>query len=247
MIRMKNKRVLITGSSKGIGKAIAIEMAKCGAEIFLNYHRSEQAAQCTAREIFDLGATCHLMQADLTVPSEIKNLFSKLDQNKQQIDVLVNNTGILQKNYLFGISEADWDATINTNLKSVFLCSKYAARSMARAKQGCIINIISTAVEKVMPLQSAYIASKAGVKGLTAALAKELGRYGVRVNGVSPGPVFTDMNSFTDEEKKKIIKKIPLNKEITATDIAHAVILLASDYASGINGQILCVDGGLSL
>lgn len=242
---LNNLNVLVTGASGGIGKEIAIKMALCGANVYLHYNQSIREAESSINYIKNAGGSCRLIHADFNSTNDISNMFDKLENENVSIDILINNAGIISEGYSIGVSEEQWERTVNVNLKAAFLCSKYVSRSMIRKKRGCIINITSTVTEKILPMQSAYISSKFGLVGLTRALAKELGRFGIRVNAVSPGPIFTNMS--TKYDKEQILHNNPLRTEITCSDIANSVVYLASGYASAINGQILCVDGGLCL
>lgn len=241
------RNILITGAGKGIGREVARRLATQNTHIFLHYHKSAETARQTANELRSGGCACTLLQADLSRAEHVETMFRELFQEADHIDVLVNNAGILKKGYFISMLEQDWDQIINTNLKSAFLCSKYVAKKMIRQKKGAIINIISTAVDRPLSQQCAYIASKTGLAGLTLAMAKELGPFGIRVNGVSPGPIKTDMNDWSSEQWEKAIATNPLKREITACNVAETVSFLISDAASMLNGEIIRVDGGLYL
>jgi 3-oxoacyl-[acyl-carrier protein] reductase len=241
------KNVLITGASRGIGREIALRMAKPEINIFLNYNRSHDDAEDVASLVEQEGAKCILLQADVSNHEDIKRMFKEIYLHTDKIDVLVNNAGVLKKQNFISTTEADWDVVLDTNVKGAFLCAKYAARNMIKNKKGCIINIQSTVTQKILSMQSSYVVSKMGLQGLTQAMAKELGPFNIRVNAVSPGPVFTDICQYTEDEKQEILNLIPLRKHTTGNDIAELVSFLASDSAAQISGQIICVDGGLSL
>lgn len=247
MDKLNYQNILITGASRGIGREIALHMAKPGINVFLNYNRSDDDAKHVAGLVEEQGANCYLLQADVSNHGDVQRIFKEIYLHTDRIDVLVNNAGILKKHHFISTTETDWDSVLDTNVKGAFLCAKYASRNMIKHKKGCIINIQSTVTQKILNMQSSYIVSKMGMQGLTQAMAKELGPFNIRVNAVSPGPIFTDIFQYTQEEKQEILNSIPLKKHTTCHDIAELVSFLASDKAAQINGQIICVDGGLSL
>lgn len=247
MDNLEIKNVLLTGASRGIGREIALHIAKPGVNIFLNYNQSFEDVKHIAVLAENKGAKCFLLQTDISNHEDIKGMFDKIYSYTDRIDILINNAGIIQKKYFISVTEDDWDKVIDTNLKGAFLCAKYAARNMIKFKKGCIVNIISTVTERILSMQSSYIASKSGLKGLTQAMAKELGPFNIRVNAVSPGPVFTDIYQYTEGEKLEILELTPLKRYTECEDIAEVVSFLISEKAKQISGQVICVDGGLSL
>lgn len=242
-----NKSVLITGAAKGLGRAIVQAFSEKENTLFLNYNTSEEKIEKIKEELNIIGVTCVPIQADISDPYQVKNMFKKIYEYTNSIDCLVNNAGVISRKSFIGILEKEWDYVMNVNLRGAFLCSKYAARSMIKNKEGVIINVLSSVLSKKLPMQASYIASKAGLQGLTEAMALELGPYGIRVNAVAPGPVNTEMNLFSDSQLREIVLDTPIRKEILEEDIAKAIHFLSSDEARSITGVTLTVDGGLSI
>lgn len=243
---LKERTVLITGGSRGIGRAIALECAKAGATVCINYSKNKQKAEETLVELQKISSQDHRMvQFNVSNASEVeKGMEASL--KKSGIDVLINNAGITKDGLLLMMKEESWDEVIDVNLKGVFLCSKIAAKYMLKKRYGRIINIASTSGEAGNPGQANYAASKAGVIGFTKSLAKELASRSITVNAVSPGYVESDMTTLlSDELKKKVIEQIPLSRFGSCEEISHLVVFLASDKASYITGQVIGVNGGL--
>ena len=246
MSNFEGKTALVTGGSRGIGRAICLELAAQGATTLVNYHRSEEAAKAVVAEIEAGGGTALAMQADVSDEAQVKALFKQARAVNGALDILVNNAGMTRDNVIMLLKPADFDQVINTNLRSCWLCSKEAARLMMRKRSGSIVNITSVVGIAGNGGQTNYAASKAGIIGVTKSLAKELAVRGVRVNAVAPGFVATDMTAdLSDELKQGALAAIPLGRLGEPSDIASAVAFLASDAAAYITGQTLVVDGGM--
>ncbi|WP_313131009.1 3-oxoacyl-[acyl-carrier-protein] reductase [Anaerocolumna sp.] len=245
---LKNKVALVTGASRGIGKAIALTLAGYGAIVVVNYCGSKEKADEIVNQIKENGGTAVAYQADVADFDMVKTMFADITKEFGRIDILVNNAGITRDNLILKMSEEEFDAVINTNLKGVFNCLKQASRIMLKQKEGRIINISSISGVVGNPGQANYCAAKAGVIGITKSLAKELGSRGITVNAVAPGYINTDMTAvLKDELKEKITGLIPLRRLGEVEDIAETIAFLASDKASYITGQIIQVDGGLGM
>ena len=246
MSDFEGKVALVTGGSRGIGRAICLELAKRGATVIANYHRSANAAEALINEITGCGGTAKAMQADVSDADAVAGLFKAALEEFSKIDILVNNAGMTRDNVIMLLKPADFDDVISTNLRSCWLCCKAGSHLMMRKRQGSIVNITSVVGIAGNGGQTNYAASKAGIIGLTKSLAKELAVRGVRVNAVAPGFVETDMTAdLSDEIKGKATEAIPLGRMGRPEDIAKAVAFLASSDASYITGQTLVVDGGM--
>ncbi len=230
------RNVLITGASRGIGAETARAFAAIGDKVIINYNKSKEKAEALAKEINGV-AIC----ADVSDPNQVREMFSRIDR----VDVLINNAGIaLPIDVITSVSDGDWNRVISTNLSGVFYCSRAALPQMISRKSGVIINISSMWGEVGASCEVAYSASKAGVIGFTKALAKEVGRSGIRVNCVTPGVIDTDMNSNLDETAiSELCDETPLSKIGSATDVAKAIIALCDNEF--ITGQVLGVNGGM--
>ena len=246
MSDLEGKIALVTGGGRGIGRAICLELAARGATIFVNYNRSGAAAAEVVAQIEKGGGTAKSMQADVSDTEQVTTMFKSIVSDFGAIDILVNNAGMTRDNVIMLMKPDDFDAVIETNLRSCWLCCKTAARTMMRKRSGSIINITSVVGIAGNGGQTNYSASKAGIIGLTKSLAKEVAARGIRVNAVAPGFVETDMTAdLSDEIREKAIEAIPLGRIGAAEDIAKAVAFLASDEADYITGQTLVVDGGM--
>ena len=240
------KVALITGANSGIGKVIAVEMAKEGYDILLNYVFDEPAAIAVKEEIEALGTRCELLLADISDYSAVEEMMKNAFDVFGRIDVLVNNAGITKDNLILRMTEAEFDAVIDVNLKGTFNCCKHIARKMLKQREGKIINIASIIGEMGNPGQVNYGASKAGVIGLTKTLAKEFASRGIRVNAIAPGFIETAMTDrIPEKERNAMIDAIPLGSLGQPEDIANLVTFLASDKANYITGQIIGINGGL--
>ncbi len=245
---LKNKIVLITGGGKGIGAAIAREMASRGAAVIINYSHSEAAAKEVQLEIRRAGGQAEIFCCDVSDYNSVKAMMGDIIQHYGRLDILVNNAGIVKDGLLMRMKETDFNEVININLKGTFNCIQSVARQMLKQRYGRIINMSSVVGIYGNAGQVNYAASKAGIIGLTRSAAKELGSRGITVNAIAPGFIRTDMTDGLNEElKKNILSAIPLGSFGTVEDIAHAACFLASDEARYITGQVLAVDGGISM
>lgn len=238
--------VLITGASRGIGTQCALTFAREGYDVALNYCRSEEKARELVREIEALGVRACAVQADVADSMQVKRMFETVRAELGTVDVLVNNAGVAHVGLLTDMTDDEWRRVIDTDLSGTFYCCREALSDMIRAHSGVIVNIASMWGEVGASCEAAYSAAKAGVIGLTKALAKEVGPSGVRVNAVSPGVVMTDMMAgFSDEDVAALKEETPLIQLGSPEDIADAVIFLASEKARFITGQVLSVNGGM--
>jgi len=243
---LNNKSVLVTGASRGIGRAIALYFAKNGARVAVNYSGSEARANEVVEEIKANGGTAFAIKADISSSEDVTRMVKSVIDEFGGLDVLVNNAGITRDNLLMRMKEEDWDAVINTNLKGVFLTTKAVTRQMMKQRQGRIINIASIVGVSGNPGQANYVAAKAGVIGLTKTAAKELSSRGITVNAIAPGFIETDMTGKLEEGiKEDMLRNIPLARFGQPEDIAAAAAFLASDASSYITGQTIHVDGGM--
>ena len=238
--------VLITGASRGIGAQCALSFAKAGYDVALNYCRSEAKALALVKEIEALGVKAFAVQADVADSAQVKGMFDAVRKELGAVDVLVNNAGIAHVGLLTDMTDDEWRRLIDTDLSGTFYCSREALSDMIRAHSGVIVNIASMWGEVGASCEAAYSAAKAGVIGLTKALAKEVGPSGVRVNAVSPGVVMTDMMAgFSDDDVAALKDETALTSLGSPENIADAVLFLASEKARFITGQVLSVNGGM--
>ena len=243
---LKDKCAIITGGGRGIGKAIALKLAEAGADIVINYRNSEKEAIELVNEIEAKGAQALLVQADISSFEQCDKLIKSAQDRFGKIDILVNNAGITKDTLLLRMKEEDFDKVIQTNLKGTFNCIKHCSAVMLRQKYGRIINISSVIGLVGNAGQANYAASKAGIIGLTKAVAKELGSRGITVNAVAPGFIDTDMTEILSEKiKDSLMDNIPLKRLGNPSDVANLVAFLASDEAGYITGQVINVDGGM--
>ncbi len=246
MAQFEGKTALVTGASRGIGRAIALRLAAGGAKVVVNYARDAEGAASTVEAITSAGGTATAVQADVSDFKAADTLVKGAAEAYGSLDILVNNAGTTRDTLIMMMPESDWDTVIQTNLKSTFNCSKAAVRIMMRKRFGRIINITSVSGIAGNAGQTNYSASKAGVIGFTRALAREVASRAVTVNAVAPGFVPTALtNDLPEDIKQATLKSIPLGRWGTPEEIAHAVAFLASDEAGYITGQVLTVDGGL--
>ena len=242
--QLKDKVAVVTGASRGIGKAAALALASQGAKVVVNYARSSDAAEATVNEIEQAGGEAIALQADVSQSAEVDNLIKATLDKFGRIDVLVNNAGITKDTLLLRMKPEQWQAVIDLNLTGVFLCTKAVSKTMLKQRSGRIINIASVAGQMGNPGQANYSAAKAGVIGFTKTVAKELANRGVTVNAVAPGFIATDMTE--DLKSDDIIKFIPLGRYGKPEEVAGTIRFLAADPAAAyITGQVFNVDGGM--
>lgn len=245
-MEFSGKVALVTGSSSGIGAAIAKELAANGASVALHYRGNEEGVNAVAAAIREQGGSCAIFQADVSDADAAQVLVKAVIKELGRIDILVNNAGTTRDTLLMTMKEDAWDAVIDTNLKSVYAVTRAAVRGMLKQRSGRIINITSVVGLSGQAGQSNYAASKAGIIGFTKSLAREIGSRNITVNAVAPGYVPTALtNVLSDEQREGILAQTPLERLGTPEDVAYAVLFLASDRASFITGQVLSVDGGL--
>ena len=241
---LKDKVAVVTGASRGIGKAAALALASQGAKVVVNYARSGDAAEATVKEIKGSGAEAIALQADVSKSDEVDNLIKTTLDKFERIDVLVNNAGITKDTLLLRMKPEQWQAVIDLNLTGVFFCTKAVSKTMLKQRSGRIINIASVAGQMGNPGQANYSAAKAGVIGFTKTVAKELANRGITVNAVAPGFIETDMTE--DLKSDDIIKFIPLGRYGKPEEVAGTIRFLAADPAAAyITGQVFNVDGGM--
>lgn len=242
------KTAIVTGGSRGIGRAVCLALAARGAKVVVNYAGNASAAEETAAACRELGAQAVAVQADVSREQDCEALFAAAEEAFGRVDILVNNAGVTKDTLILRMSEADFDRVLDTNLKGAFFCMKQAARRMMKQRSGRIINISSIVGLRGNAGQVNYAASKAGLIGMTKSLAKELAPRGVTVNAVAPGFIETDMTGvLPDAVREKLLAEIPMKSLGHPEDVAVAVAFLAEDAAGYITGQVLCVDGGMAM
>ena len=243
------RKALITGASRGIGRAICVKLASEGTDIVFSYRSGDEAASETVNLCREYGIEIHAIKADVSDSEECERLIKEaVDLLGGRIDILVNNAGITKDGLLMKMSEDDFDAVVDTNLKGAFHCIRFVSRAMIRQRSGRIINISSVSGVLGNAGQANYAASKAGVIGLTKSAARELAGRKITVNAVAPGFIRTEMTAVLSEKvKEKAVLQIPMERFGEAEDVAQAVAFLASEQAGYITGQVLCVDGGMAM
>ncbi|EGQ1568164.1 3-oxoacyl-[acyl-carrier-protein] reductase [Staphylococcus sp. EG-SA-6] len=240
------KSALVTGASRGIGRSIALQLAEEGYNVAVNYAGSKEKAEAVVEEIKAKGVDSFAIQANVADADEVKAMIKEVVSQFGSLDVLVNNAGITRDNLLMRMKEQEWDDVIDTNLKGVFNCIQKAIPQMLRQRSGAIINLSSVVGAVGNPGQANYVATKAGVIGLTKSAARELASRGITVNAVAPGFIVSDMtDALSDELKEQMLTQIPLARFGQDTDIANTVAFLASDKAKYITGQTIHVNGGM--
>lgn len=245
-MKLEGKSALVTGASRGIGREIAIALAKEGANVLVNYSGSEAKAKEVVDEIIGMGRQAIAYQCNVADSDSVKEMVKETINQFGSLDILVNNAGITKDNLLMRMKDDEWDDVININLKGVFLCTKAVSRQMMKQRSGRIINIASIVGVIGNPGQSNYVAAKAGVIGLTKTAAKELATRGITVNAIAPGFITTDMTDKLDEQvKNAMLQQIPLARFGEAEDIARVALFLASEDGNYITGQTIHVDGGM--
>ncbi|NCP86927.1 MAG: beta-ketoacyl-ACP reductase [Anaerolineae bacterium CG_4_9_14_3_um_filter_57_17] len=247
-LSLQNRVAVVTGGSRGIGRAIALELSQRGAAVVVNYHKSPEAAETLINEIQAAGGKAISFQADVSDFSAAQTLIKFAIETFGDLHILVNNAGITKDGFIMMMSESDWDTVLDTNLKSTFNCSKAAIKHMMRKRYGRVINISSVSGQMGNPGQTNYSASKAGQIGFTKALAREIASRNVTVNAIAPGFVDTEiLSGMSPETLEAALKMVPLGRKAQPEEIAYAVAFLASDQAAYITGQVLGVDGGMAM
>ncbi len=247
-LRLDGKRALITGASRGIGRATAEALAAAGAAVAINYARSADEAEAVAAALRAAGAEVEVVQADVADPAQVEAMFASLKARWDGVDIVVNNAAISRDGFVMLTSPATWDEVVAVNLRGPFLCARAALRPMIRRRWGRIVNIISPAALLGQDGAAAYAATKGGLLSFTRSLAREVGRYGITVNAVCPGLVETRLIAgMPAAVRERHLQAIPLGRFGAPDEIAHAVRFLASPAASYVSGALLAVDGGLTM
>ena len=242
---LSDKVAIVTGASRGIGRAIALALASQGAKVVASARNVEALAKLTA-EIKSQGGDALAVVGDVAVEDDANNLVKQAVAAYGQVDIFINNAGITRDGLLLRMKNADWDAVLDTNLKGAFLCTRAVAKVMSKQRSGRIINISSVVGEMGNAGQANYCASKAGLLGLTKSVARELARRNVTVNAITPGFITTEMTEdMTEKAQETMTEQIPLGRPGSAEDVANAVIFLASEQSAYITGQVLGVNGGM--
>jgi 3-oxoacyl-[acyl-carrier protein] reductase len=246
MLRLDGQVALVTGAGRGIGAAIAVLFGRLGARVALNYREDEKSAQATAKAVRDAGAEAAVLRADVSHPAEADRLIAETEAALGPLDILVVNHGIWKRASIAEMTQDEWNETLSVNLGGAYALCHHAARRMLPRRRGSIVTIASTAGQRGEAHYSHYAASKGALIAFTKSLAAELAPHGIRVNGVAPGWVLTDMSrvALTGDEGRASLAKIPLGRPGTPDEIAGPVAFLASDLASYLYGEILCVNGG---
>lgn len=240
------KVALVTGGSRGIGRAIALKLAENGADVAINYAGNTAAAEEVKTAIEQMGRKALLVQGSVADTDGVQTIVNTVVKELGRLDILINNAGITRDGLLMRMKEADWDDVMHTNLKGVYNCSKAVLRTMMKQRSGRIVNMASVVGEMGNAGQTNYAAAKAGVIGFTKSLAKEVASRGITVNAIAPGFIATDMTSvLTDDQKDEMARTIPLGRAGQPEDVANAVLFLVSEGAAYITGQVLNVDGGM--
>ena len=247
-MKLKGQVAVVTGASRGIDRAIALELANQGADVVVNYSGNEEKAKSVVEEIVAAGSRAIAVQCDVASADSVAAMLKMTIEEFGKVDILVNNAGITRDNLLMRMKEEEWDQVINTNLKGVFLCTKAVSRPMMKQRKGRIINVASVVGITGNPGQANYVAAKAGVIGFTKTAAKELASRGITVNAVAPGFITTDMTEQLPEDVRgQLLSQIPLGRLGEPGDIAKVAAFLASEDSSYMTGQTLSVDGGMAM
>jgi 3-oxoacyl-[acyl-carrier protein] reductase len=245
---LEGKVAIVTGAGRGIGRGIALTLAKAGATVIVNYNGSKQSADEVVSEIMNNGGNAEAIQCNVSDFNACAEFTKGVLDKYKRVDILVNNAGVTRDNLIMRMSEEDFDTVIDTNLKGAFNMIKHLSRNFIKQKSGKIINISSVSGVMGNAGQANYSASKAGVIGLTKSVAREFASRGINVNAVAPGFIDTDMTkNMTDDAKSQVNGMIPMGKMGTTSDIANLVLFLSSDNSNYITGQVICVDGGMAI
>lgn len=245
---LKGKTAIVTGGSRGIGRAIVLMLAKSGCNVAFSYFQNDTAADSLKEEIQALGVTGRGTKVDIKDFGQVKEWIEGVKVEFGRLDILINNAGIIADKALMLMSPEDWEVVVDTNLNGVFHATKLCIFSFMKQKSGDIINISSVSGVMGLPRQTNYSASKGGVNAFTKALAKEVSAYGIRVNAVAPGYIETEiLSGFTAEQKQQIESQIPLGRIGQPEDVANCVRFLLSEQSQYVTGQVICVDGGLTM
>ncbi|MGH2442022.1 MAG: 3-oxoacyl-[acyl-carrier-protein] reductase [Chloroflexota bacterium] len=246
MGELSGKVALVTGASRGIGRAIALRLAREGADVAVNFRSDEESAGETVRQVREAGVRSLLLRADVTSAEEASNVVTATIKEMGTLDILVNNAGVSADMLTMRLSEEDWDRVLDTDLKGAFLTTKTALRSMLRQRSGRIINIASVVAYTGNAGQASYAAAKAGLLGLSKSVAREVATRGITVNVVAPGLIDTDLTAALPEEVRTwMLSQVPMGRPGTVDDVAGVVAFLASDDAKYMTGQVLKIDGGM--
>lgn len=246
-MEFKDKRVIVTGGTKGLGRAMALSFVREGAWVGLSYSSDDKSASSIKAELEGLGTRFLLLKADVSSRFEVEEMIRSVLDQWDYVDVLVNNAGIIRDKLLMFLGEDDWDRVIDVNLKGTYLCSRAIIKTMIARRFGRIVNIASPSALTGRAGQTNYSASKGGIISFTKSLAKEMARLGITVNAVCPGVISTPMTQELDQETKNdFLNMIPIGRFGEPEDVAGAVLFLSSEKAGYITGQVLAVDGGLT-
>ena len=245
---LNSKTAIVTGAARGIGRAVALNLAESGVSLVLNYYQNEKAALGLVKEIDALGGRCVLVQGDVSNPGDAQKLIDSALENFNELDILINNAGINKDNLLIRMKEEEFQRVVDVNLLGTFYCTKYASKIMMKKRFGRIVNVSSVVGIVGNAGQSNYAASKAGIIGFTKSVAKELATRNITVNAIAPGYIKTDMTDrLSEEQKDRILSRVPLGRFGLPEDVANMVNFLISDKADYITGQVFRIDGGMEI